>query len=72
MFRVPVITLKKNWSFLSSWCPFAGTEGKLTETDVKRLSSHFFNSNLMQSQSHYLNQLYMISSIVILFKATSV
>ena len=72
LFRDPVITVQKIFDH------YYRSDARLLVQLVKShaLASNacqvtFFRSNLMQSQSHYLHQLYMISSIVILFKATT-
>ena len=59
--------LKEFWPLLSFWCPPAGSKGK-----SHKLTSNFFRSILMQSQSHYLHQLYVFGSIVILFRETTI
>ena len=72
MFRDSVITVQKNFDHYYR----SGTRLLVQRVKSHKLTSNachvtFFRSNLMHSQSHYLRQLYVINSIVILFKATT-
>ena len=73
MFMDPVITVEKNLDHKYR----SGARLLVQMVKSHKLTSNacqmtFFRSNLMQSQRYYLHQLHVISSIVILFKATTV
>ena len=63
----PVNTFHKNFDHFVVRCPSAGTKGKITRTQVKRMSSNLSRSNLMCSHFHVLNQLHAINGIEVLF-----